>query len=143
MRLSSWLLAGSIAASLSCGPKPPPDNPFITTDRGSIGFGQEFGSGTFIGTKPMESLSINNEGLSDLHISSITLTGDPEFSMMPQTTPPVTVKGEQSTFVALFFAPTQVKTYTANLNIKSDAENTKSLDVAISGKGLQPADAGP
>jgi hypothetical protein len=128
---------------LSCGPKPPPDNAYITTDRGSIGFGQEFGSGTFIGTKPMESLSINNEGLSDLHISSITLTGDPAFTMMPQTTPPVTVKGEQSTFVALFFEPTEAKIYMGNLNIKSDADNTTSLDVAISGKGLEPADAGP
>jgi hypothetical protein len=143
MRLSSWLLAGSLAASLGCGPKPPPDNPFITVDRASIGFGQEFGSGTFIGMKPMESLSINNEGLGDLTISAITLTGDPQFTMMPATTPPVTVKGMQSTFVALFFSPDQAKIYTANLNIKSNAENTMSLDVAISGKGIEPPDAGP
>jgi hypothetical protein len=140
MRLSSFRVA-SILAVLACGPKPPPDNAFITTDRGSIGFGQEFGSGTTIGQMPQENLAVNNLGLADLHITAITFTGDSAFTVKPLVAPPITVKGMQSTFVNIIFNPTEPKMYTGKINIASDAENTKSLDVPISGLGIAP-DAG-
>jgi len=92
--------------------------------------------GTKVGQKPQENLSVNNEGLADLHISAIKFEGDSVFTVAPLVAPPVTVKGKQATFVNIIFAPTEPKTYTGKITIESDAENTKSLEVPVSGLGI-------
>lgn len=109
-------------------------------DRDSIGFGQEFGSGTFIGTKPQESLILWNGGLEKLFISSVQLTGDREFTMEgPQK---LELAGKERTFIRFIFAPTQVKTYSATLTIVSNAENAPQKVIGISGRGVSPSTDG-
>ncbi len=119
----------------------PPATPFITTDQAAIGFDQIFGSGTFIGTTPQASLAITNAGLADLHITAITKSGDGAFTIMDETDPPtITVPGEKSTFVEIFFAPTQPIEYTGAITIVSDATNNPDggLVIGLSGLGVRP-----
>jgi hypothetical protein len=140
MRQPSLFIAWSLSLTLSCSGKPPPDNPFITTDQAAIGFNQIFGEGTYIGQSPNQALAITNNGLGDLHIKSITFSGDNVFTMTTVAPPPITLKGDQQTFVNVVFAPTESKMYTGKITINSDAENTMSsngdLVIAVSGLGL-------
>jgi hypothetical protein len=141
MRLA--LVSLSILALTACGPKDRPQKPFILTDRASIGFGMEFDSGTYIGTKPQESISISNEGLEDLIISAIELTsGAPEFSIMRLGTPPITVKGAMRTYLQIYFEPMAVRMYSGNIRITSNADNQPTLDIALSGRGIAPVTDG-
>lgn len=136
------LVTGLILVALAgCGKESMPDKPQLLLDRASIGFGQEFGSGTYIGTEPQESLLIENGGLQNLEISSVTIAGAAEFRITPP--PKKTLKGKEHTFVQIFFKPTQVKAYSATLTIVSNAENTPSREVAVTGRGIAaPTDGG-
>ena len=129
---------------MGCGPAAPPDAPTISLDRDSLGFGLEFGSGTYIGTEVQNSLSIKNEGQNDLTISAIDLSGDSVFRMETVSMPPITVKGLKTTFVVVYFRPTEEKTYNGSIKITSNATNATTKDVPLSGKGVKPTpDAGP
>ena len=133
---------GIIVCLWGCGKPTLPDHPQLHLDRDSIGFGQEFGSATFIGTRPQESLLLENGGLEPLVISSVTLTGDSAFTLDGPTSNEV--KGKDHTFLRVIFAPTQSKTYSGTLNILSNAENAPQKTVAVTGAGVkQPTDAGP
>lgn len=118
-----------------------PQKPQLVLDRDSIGFGQEFGSGTFLGTQPQESLLIENGGLENLTLANVTLTGDGEFKLEGPTLNEL--KGKEHTFLRVLFAPTQVKTYSAVITINSNAENAPTKLVSVSGRGVKPsADGG-
>ena len=110
------------------------------TDRDSLGFGQEFGSGAFIGTKPTDSIQITNGGLENLEISSATYSGDQAFTAEGPLK--MTLKGKETTFIRVIFTPTAEKLYTGSLLIVSNAEsNTKSSPmktIGISGRGFAP-----
>jgi hypothetical protein len=120
--------------------------PILCTERDSIGFGLEFGSGTFIGAKPTQTFMIYNNGIPELTISEVTLTGDNAFTMMgPLKTALVgTKKEDRQTFVQLVFAPTQFKIYNAKLTIKSNASNLPEKVIPVAGRGCTPSmpDAG-
>jgi hypothetical protein len=111
-------------------------------DRIALQFGLEVGSGTFIGTKPIESISIRNGGLENLSVSAVTLSGDSAFSVKTEpATLPAAIKGKQYFFVQVSFAPTQAKLYSGTLTIQSNAENTPSQVIQLSGCGI-PTDGG-
>src|SRR5687767_10576740 len=76
MRHLALLLASIVALCACGGEKPRPEKPFILADRASLGFGLENGQAVYIGTRPQQSLQISNEGLQDLNITDITLSGD-------------------------------------------------------------------
>lgn len=144
-----FVCALSLTGFLACG-KPPvacdPDTlmtkPQLCPDRESLGFAQEFGSGTFIGTSVPETLGIKNGGVQDLAISSVTFTGDSAFTMSTEPAMiPATIKGGKNFFVRILFAPTAAKIYTGKLKIESNAENTPTREFAVSGCGV-PADGG-
>jgi hypothetical protein len=120
-----------------------PQKPQLKLDRSSLGFGQEFGSGTFVGTEPTESLQISNGGQDTLTITSATLSG-PDVAAFTQMGPAsMTLKSGEQTFVQLVFTPTMSKVYDATLTIVSNADPAVSMTncgpscaVAVSGKGI-------
>jgi hypothetical protein len=121
----------------------------LCPDRNSLGFAQEFRSGTFIGVTAFESLALRNGGVATLNLSEITVTGDSAFSYAASwddnpndgTIPATSVIGAQSAFIEVRFKPTAAKQYTASLTITSNAENSPAKTFAISGCGV-PADGG-
>ena len=145
-----------VSGMWACGPAPKAcaadtllDKAQLCSDKDSIGFAQEFGSGTFIGQAPIESLAIKNGGLEDLTISSVTTTGDAEFkytaSWDDNTTdnviPPTTVKGNKSVVIQVSFAPKTNKQYSGSVTINTNAQNSASKTFTISGCGV-PTDGG-
>lgn len=134
-------LALTVVALASCGTgeKLPP-KPQLKVDRTSLGFGWEFGSGTFIGTKPQESLYIQNGGLENLKISSVDQSGDKEFTFEGPTK--MELKGLERTFIRVVFAPTAEKAYRGELTIRSNAENTPQQVISLSGCGVKASTDG-
>jgi hypothetical protein len=144
-----------VVSFLACGKAPvlcEPDSigaypkPEWCPDRASLGFAQEFGSGTYIGTAPVESLSVRNGGLADLSITDGTYTGDSAFTITASWAtdggfPATTVKGNESIFVQVAFAPTQAKLYTGTLTLNNTSANEPVAVIQISGCGV-PNDGG-
>jgi len=98
---------------------------------------------TFVGTSRQSTISITNKGLDDLTLSSLTLSGDPAFrKYVPNdgTTNPtlMTIPANKTSYFALLFNPTAAGTFTGNVNIQSNAENTPSLDIPVSGTASTP-----
>ena len=124
-----------------------PQKPQLIVDRESLGFGQEFGSGVYIGTMKTDSIQIQNGGLSDLKIESAAYTGDQAF--VAEGPLKLTLKGKETTFIRIIFTPTAEKVYTGSILIVSNAElnaTTKSdpnKEIGISGRGFKPGDGGP
>ncbi len=122
------------------------DNPlqskaFICTDRDSIGFGLEFGSGTVIGTIPQESLLIQNRGSETLKISSANVSGDAAFTIEGPAS--LELKANQKTFIRIFFKPTAEKAYSAAIDIASNAANAPTKSVGLRGRGCKPGASCP
>lgn len=137
---------GIIVASVGCGKESLPQKPQLKVDRDSLGFGLEFGSGVYIGTQKTDSVQITNGGLEDLTISSAAYTGDGVFTVEgPLKT---TLKGKETTFIRVIFAPTAEKTYSGSILIASNAEEnatTKSTPmktIGLSGRGFPAPDGG-
>jgi hypothetical protein len=148
----SIVLVLSVAVSLfsNCGPNNQmPCAPDVLLDKAqscpdhiAMQFGLEVRSGTRIGTAPIESVAIRNGGLEDLTISSVSVLGDSAFTVM--TAPgmlPAAIKGKKNFIVTVAFAPTQAKLYTGSLSIVSNAQNTPTQVIQLSGCGI-PTDGG-
>jgi len=129
------LLVGSIAGAIlsifpACGKAPVPcdgdtlmDDPYSCPDRASLGFAQEFGSGTYIGQKPQESLSIRNGGVKDLQVSEVSFSGDSAFAMSVEPAAPTSVKGNKYIYMRVVFTPTEARAYSGTITVKSNAAN--------------------
>jgi len=120
-----------------------PQKPQLKLDRSSLGFGQEFGSGTFVGTEPTQSLQISNGGQDTLNIMSATLDGPDKDAFTQMGPSSMTLKSGEQTFIQLTFKPTAAKLYTATLTLTSNADSAVSMTncgpncaVAVSGKGI-------
>jgi hypothetical protein len=158
-RLVVAALMVAILLALACTGKPGKaceadvllDQAQLCPDRASLGFGLEFRTGTFIGSAPVDAISIKNGGVADLNISSVTITGDTAFTYSPSwqvvsvqgagSLPSTTVTGNKAVFVQVEFKPTQARAYSGAITVVSNAENTPSVTFAISGCGV-PADGG-
>jgi len=108
-----------------------PDNPFDFTP-------------TFVTTSKQSTIAITNKGLDDLMLTSLTLTGDSVFRKFAPTdgsTNPtlMTVPANKTSYFSLLFNPTVAGTFTGNVNIQSNAENTPSLDIPVSGLACNPS----
>lgn len=132
-----------------CDPKYIAEKPQVCPDRTSTGFGREFGTATYIGTKPVTSFILRNGGDGDLVIKAIETTGDSQFKYTASwdtelddgAIPGTTVKGNKKVLIQVEFAPTQAKAYAGTIVIESNAQNTPNLTLQVSGCGL-PADGG-
>lgn len=174
-RLSFILTLASAALSVSCGPATTgkacdkdvqlPKAQFCF-DREGLGFGQEFGSATLIGTKPIETLALRNGGIEDLVITSAELSGDPVFRLIrswdghsnimppPKVRGPFLVQGDGGLFntgfvpparegatLSVEFSPTVAKAYAAQITVNTNSQNRPTFVFQITGCGL-PADGG-
>ena len=111
-------------------------------DRASLGFAQEFGSGTFIGTSTQETLSIRNGGVADLNISAATFSGDSAFTLTTEpASVPTSIKGNKTFFMRVLFAPQEAKPYSGTITVQSNGAVSPSLVFTVSGCGV-PADGG-
>lgn len=121
----------------------------LCPDRDSLGFAQEFRSGTYIGVTAFENLALRNGGVETLAISEITVTGDDAFTYQASwdtdtgdgKIPPTDIIGAKTGFIEVRFKPTQAKAYTAKLTVTSNAQNSPTKTFDISGCGV-PTDGG-
>jgi hypothetical protein len=114
----------------------------VCSDRDSLGFGLEFGTGTRIGTAPQDSLTIRNGGIADLTITSADLSGDNAFKLTTEpAVVPATIKGNKNFFMRVVFAPTEARRYSAKIVVQSNGENFPSKEFTLSGCGI-PTDGG-
>lgn len=141
--LSGFTACGKQAVPGDCDPDNLTTQPQACPDRASLGFAQEFGSGTYLGTRPVESLTVRNLGTSDLVIDSATFSGDSAFTMTTSpATFPASIKGNKELFVQVVFAPTQAKLYSGKIVLQTNAANDGGyFEFPISGCGV-PADGG-
>lgn len=124
-----------------------PTKPQLIVDRESLGFGQEFGSGVYIGTTKTDSIQLMNGGLEDLKIESAVYSADPSF--VAEGPLKLTLKGKETTFIRVTFTPTAEKVYTGSILIVSNADTNATnksapmKTIGISGRGIKPGDGGP
>jgi hypothetical protein len=131
------LLAVAIFVALAgCGQPAEklPQKPQLLLDRDSTDAGLQFGS-AYIGTKPQESLLVGNRGLDTLTIENVSLVGSTEITMDPPAS--LTVKGNDHTFIRVFFEPKAEKDYSATLTITSNAENYPQKVLIVTGHGTK------
>jgi hypothetical protein len=133
-----------VVGSLGCGGSslaPLKEKAQLLVDRESLGFGQEFGSSTKIGTAPQDSIKLENGGKEDLIISSTVLSGDPAFTINGPTK--TTLGARELTFIQVIFTPTAEKLYAGTITIASNAQNG-TRTIMLSGRGTKPiTDGGP
>ena len=147
--MRSWIrvVVGSliIASGSGCGKEEsddpcqresPLDRPQLCLDRESLGFGLEFDQGTYVGTRPQESLIVRNNGLQDLVIESVEQSGDSAFTLDGPTSD--VVKGKERAFLRVIFAPTEAREYEGSITVRSNAENAPEKVIALSGLGVDP-----
>jgi hypothetical protein len=123
--------------------------PTLCPDRLSLGFGQEFGTGTKIGAAPQNTISIRNNSTANLEVASATLTGDSAFTLAVGYDTdagtahdlPVSIAGNKYLYLQVIFAPTQAKAYNASITVASNAGNAPMQVFALSGCGV-PTDGG-
>jgi hypothetical protein len=113
--------------------------PFLFVDRESLGFDQEFGSGTFLGRSTFNSLYIENRGDEPLQITEVIKAAPSEFKMsLPAPLPdqPLTIESRESAFIQVQFTPAAARVYRGKFTIKSNAGNAPLRDIAMSGCGV-------
>lgn len=135
------LLAPIILAFAACEKEPLP-GAVLMTDRDSLGFGGEFGSGAFVGTSVTNTLTLWNDGLEDLVISDITLEGQ-YFRLNdsdPNTPLPIgtAIQTYDRAFIQVFFEPDAAGDFTGTLTIQSNADNEPTKTIGLNGRGVNP-----
>ena len=121
----------------------------LCVDRSALGFNTEFGSGTFVGARPVDSISITNRGLKPLTISKVTYEGEPEFKVtsswgaaaVGSDIPATSIAGGQRAFLQVEFGPRQNRGYSGSITVDTNASNLPKLVVQLSGCGV-PTDGG-
>ena len=86
-----------------------------------------------VGSSSSQSETIKNTGQADAHISAVTPTGT-GFSVTG-ITPPVTLTGGQSITFTVKFTPPSAGTYSGNVAVSSDAQNS-TLNIPLSGTAV-------
>ncbi|HEX4622726.1 MAG TPA: IPT/TIG domain-containing protein [Myxococcaceae bacterium] len=110
-------------------------------------------SGTFIGAAPQGTIQLQNKGLQTVNITSVSLTGDSAFGSLSLAfagdaglSPPVSIPGEKTAFLSVFFTPTAAKQYNGTITIASNSQATvlsggatscgASCVITLGGKGI-------
>jgi hypothetical protein len=138
MRLRLLFLASIVTVAAACGGSQEiPVKPTLFIDRTKLGFGQEDNSGTYIGATGYDSILLRNDGQDELDLTSVTLTGDDgKFTQVgPDKT---TLKYQDTASIEIDFEPSKPKVYSGTLVIASNAANTPSVTVTLSGCGVTP-----
>jgi hypothetical protein len=113
----------------------------LDLDRASLGFDQEFGSGTWLRTSPQQSLLVRNGGDQPLQVTGATLSGaDATAFEIAQPTPAMSLARGEQTFVRVLFSPMQARAYSATLTVTSNAG--PAVTVPLTGQGVTPYGTG-
>ena len=116
--------------------------PFLFVDRESMGFDQEFGSGTYVGASTFNTLILENRGDKPLEITEVVKTGPAEFILTPPEGlapgSPIRLESLKRAYVQVQFKPTQAKDYTGKLTIKSNSKDGTEKVVDLVAKGVTP-----
>jgi hypothetical protein len=88
-----------------------------------------------IGCEPDGQLLLLNQGTEDLLVSSVTMPSSPEFSILSSPSFPFTLGPSQSQSIDLVFAPSNVETYTNQLEITSNDPDNAVEIVELLGQG--------
>lgn len=130
------LLAPIILAFAACEKEPLP-GAVLVTDRDSLGFGGEFGSGAFVGTSVTNTLTLWNDGIEDLVISDITVEGQYfELNTADPLPTGTAIQTYDRAFIQVFFEPGEVGTFEGTLTISSNADNEPTKVIGLSGRGV-------
>lgn len=90
---------------------------------------------TGIGVSETQTFTLSNIGIGTLEISTVALTGDPEFTLTDVNIYPASLTAGASITVDVTFTPTVVGVNTATLTI-TDTETDIVTQIAISGEGV-------
>jgi hypothetical protein len=107
----------------------PPQKPQLNVNREVVDLGP-----VFIGTKPQDSLMIENGGLETLTITEVTKQGSSAFTFTGPTK--MELAGRERAFIQVVFEPKAPQTYDGTLVIKSNAENAPEKSVELTGRGV-------
>ena len=88
----------------------------------------------FIGAEKELTFTINNTGLSQLNVSSIS-SDNPDFSVDTST---ATIAAEESLEVTVTFTPSTLGSINGVISIESDADNIDLLEIVVNGVGVEP-----
>ncbi len=112
----------------------PSDGGELSTDQPSLSFGT-----LDLYASSMMQVTVTNTGSGPLTVDSVTTT-DGAFTLGGNLTPPRTLDPGDERVVEVTFMPTAAKTYSANLELKSDDPNAGTTRIALSGKGEDRCD---
>jgi hypothetical protein len=157
MAFRAHRLAGPILLALAgCSQGPTlPNVPALLPDSTAYNCWAGDCSGTFIGAAPQGTIQLQNKGTQTVNITSVSLTGDSAFSSLNVAfagdaglSPPISIPGEKTAFLSVFFTPTAAKQYTGTITIASNSQTTTlsggatscgaSCVITLSGKGVPP-----
>jgi hypothetical protein len=108
----------------------------------------EYGSGTYVGTQPIDTIIVKNNGLSTVRIQNVLYSGDAAFSIntahetdagFEDATGEFELEGLKYMLVQVKFAPTAGDRYSGHVKIISDV--FEIVTISLQGCGV-PADGG-
>ncbi|MCP4549368.1 MAG: choice-of-anchor D domain-containing protein, partial [bacterium] len=110
--------------------------PEISVDPSSLDFGdQDVDAGPTVS----QTVTITNGGLADLHVTSISLTGnDPSEFVIESGGDAVTLTANSTHTIQVSFDPSITGVMSTNLTIESDDDDEATVDVALAGTGIAP-----
>jgi hypothetical protein len=116
--------------------------PFISVNRESLEFSQEFYAGTYVGASSFDSLYIENRGDEPLSITEIAKSGSGAFTItLPEELAqgkPLQLDTLEKAFLQAQFRPGEPREYTGMLTIKSNARNMAEKQITLKAKGVNP-----
>jgi hypothetical protein len=135
------LVVPIILAFAACEKEPLP-GAVLRTDRDSLGFGAEFGSGAFVGTSVTNTLTLWNEGIEDLVIDDIQVEGQ-YFRLNsndPNTPLPVgtAIQTYDRAFIQVFFEPDEAGEFLGTMTITSNSAEEPTKTIGLTGVAEDP-----
>ncbi|XXF79366.1 hypothetical protein P2318_06335 [Myxococcaceae bacterium GXIMD 01537] len=146
MRLRTLCLPLIVIALAACGNGEDEveltDEPQAFVDRNQLLFDTEFGSGTYIGSSTFNTLLIENRGVQELEITSVTKEGPGEFTLrLPQELADgksLRLASRKQAFIEVAFKPTEAKGYSGKLIVKTNDPKTPTREITLTAKGVTP-----
>jgi large repetitive protein len=110
--------------------------PRIATFPARVDFGVDAGSPVDVGLVGTATLTIKNSGSGTLTLSSVTLSGDPEFTATRPSS--MDIAADAGSDITITFSPMDVRQYSGRITIQSNAKNVPTAGITVMGLGKQP-----
>jgi hypothetical protein len=134
-------LLTAVLGFLACGgPTGGPDGggsgPRIATFPARVDFGVDAGTPVDVGLVGTMTLTIKNSGSGTLTLTSVNLSGDPEFTATRPAS--MDIAADAGTDITITFSPMDVRNYGGRVTIQSNAKNVPTAGITVMGLGKQP-----